>query len=100
MASIVVYASRRAMAQYIALIRQDPDGDFGVSFPDLPGCISVGATLGEARNMAAKALALQMEGLAEDGQAPSEPSTFEAISTDPDNLGGLAILVRSDVKDA
>jgi predicted RNase H-like HicB family nuclease len=31
------------MRYYIALIHKDPDSDFGVSFPDLPGCITADA---------------------------------------------------------
>ena len=28
-----------------SLIHKDADGDYGVSFPDLPGCIAAGTTL-------------------------------------------------------
>ena len=28
------------MSNYIAIIHKDSKSDFGVSFPDLPGCIS------------------------------------------------------------
>jgi predicted RNase H-like HicB family nuclease len=42
---------------YIAIIHKEPNSDFGVSFPDFPGCITTGRTLGEARDMAAEALA-------------------------------------------
>ena len=41
---------------YIAIIHKDADSDFGVSFPDFPGCISAGRTLDEAKNMALEAL--------------------------------------------
>ena len=34
------------MRHYIALIHKDADGDYGVSFPVLPGCISAGAENG------------------------------------------------------
>ena len=37
------------MRQFIALIHKDTDSDYGVSFPDLPGVISAGSTLDEAR---------------------------------------------------
>jgi predicted RNase H-like HicB family nuclease len=67
------------MRQYIALIHKDADSDFGVSFPDLPGCATAGTTLDEARDMAAEALALHLEGLAEDGAAIPEPSSLEAV---------------------
>ena len=33
------------MRPYIALIHKDDDSDFGVSFPDLPGCVATGQTL-------------------------------------------------------
>ncbi len=51
------------MRQYIALIHKDADSDYGVSLPDLPGVITAGSTLDEARDMAAEALALHLEGL-------------------------------------
>lgn len=84
------------MAQYIALIHKDADSDYGVSFPDLPGCISAGATLDEARAMAEEALALHLEGLAEDGEALPEPSSLEAVMNDSVHRDGVAILVRAE----
>ena len=81
------------MRQYIALIHKDVDSDFGVSFPDLPGCVTAGATLDEARAMASEALAFHLEGLVEDGEAIPEPSSLEAIMSDLDNRDGVAILV-------
>jgi predicted RNase H-like HicB family nuclease len=30
---------------YIAYLHKDRDSDFGVSFPDFPGCITAGKTL-------------------------------------------------------
>ena len=39
------------MRYYIALLHKDPKSDYGVSFPDLPGCITAGRTLDEARAM-------------------------------------------------
>ena len=41
---------------YLALIHKDPDSDFGVSFPDFPGCVTAGKSLEEAKAMAAEAL--------------------------------------------
>ena len=40
------------MASYVALIRKDPASDYGVDFPDFPGCVTAGRTLEEARRMA------------------------------------------------
>jgi predicted RNase H-like HicB family nuclease len=81
------------MRPYIALIHKEPDSCFGVSFPDLPGCISAGDTLDEARVMAAEALALHLDGLAEDGEVTPEPSTLEVIMKDALNRDAVAVLV-------
>lgn len=81
------------MRAFIALIHKDAASDYGVSFPDLPGCISAGATLDEARALAAEALALHLEGLAEDGEAFPEPSTLADVMADRVNRDGVAILV-------
>jgi predicted RNase H-like HicB family nuclease len=86
------------MADYIALIHKDADSDYGVSFPDFPGCISAGSTLDEARAGAAEALALHIEGMVEDGEAIPEPSSLDAIMAEPDNRDGVAILVRAEAK--
>jgi predicted RNase H-like HicB family nuclease len=81
------------MTHYIALIHKDPESDFGVSFPDFPGCVTAGKTLDEAQTMAEEALALHVEGMAEDGDPIPEPSSLEAIMSDPANRDGVAVLV-------
>jgi predicted RNase H-like HicB family nuclease len=81
------------MRTYIALIHKDPSSEFGVSFPDFPGCISAGATLDEARFNAEEALAFHVEGMGEDGEAIPEPSSLDAIMADPDNRDGVAVLI-------
>jgi predicted RNase H-like HicB family nuclease len=83
------------MRQFIALIHKDADSDYGVSFPDLPGCVTAGATLDEARDMAAEALALHLEGMAEDGEAAPEPSSLEEVMANPVNRDGVAVLVAA-----
>ena len=52
------------MTDYIALIRKEAGSDFGVSFPDLPGCATAGKDLDEALAFAREALALHLKGLA------------------------------------
>ncbi|WP_079212733.1 type II toxin-antitoxin system HicB family antitoxin [Brucella pituitosa] len=90
------------MRNYIGLIHKDADSDYGVSFPDFPGVITAGRDLDEARQMAEEALAFHIEGLVEDGEAIPEPSSLEAVMTDPDNKDGVAILValKSETKKA
>jgi predicted RNase H-like HicB family nuclease len=83
------------MRQYIGLIHKDRESDYGVSFPDFPGLATAGRTLDEARAMAEEALAFHIEGLVADDEAIPEPSTLEAIMTDPTNRDGVAILVAA-----
>lgn len=78
------------VTHYIALVHKDADTDYGVSFPDLPGCVTAGATLDEARAMAAAALALHLEGLAEDGEAIPAPSSLEAIMVEAEHRDAIA----------
>jgi predicted RNase H-like HicB family nuclease len=81
------------MRHYIALIHKDADSDYGVSFPDLPGCVTAGTSLDEARSFAEEALALHLSGMAGDGEAVPETSSLEAIMNDPENQDGVAVLV-------
>ena len=39
------------MRSYIAVLHKDKDSDYGVSFPDFPGCITAGSSLEEAKEM-------------------------------------------------
>jgi predicted RNase H-like HicB family nuclease len=83
------------MRHYIALIHKDADSDYGVSFPDLPGVITVGSSLDEARKLATEALAFHLEGLAEDGEAVPEPSSLEEIMRVRENMDGVATLIEA-----
>ena len=40
------------MANYIAIVHKEAKSDFGVSFPDFPGCITAGKNIDEAKDMA------------------------------------------------
>jgi predicted RNase H-like HicB family nuclease len=83
------------MRQYIALIHQDAGSDYGVSFPDLPGCVTAGLDLDDARAMAEEALALHLAGMAEDEEPIPEPSSLEAAMADRENRDAVAILVKA-----
>lgn len=73
---------------YIGLIHEEPTSDYGVSFPDLPGCITAGVSLEEARAMAAEALTLHIEGM----EIP-QPSSADAVVAHPDACDAIALLV-------
>ena len=81
------------MRTYIALIRKDADSDFGVEFPDFPGCVTAGASLDEALAMAREALALHIEGLTEDGAVLPAPAMLDQIMEVADNQDTVPALV-------
>jgi predicted RNase H-like HicB family nuclease len=81
------------MRHTIGVIHKDEKSDYGISFPDFPGCVSAGATLDEVREMGEAALALHVRGMIEDGDPIPEPTSLEDIMTDPDFRDGVAVLV-------
>ncbi|AOY58394.1 MULTISPECIES: type II toxin-antitoxin system HicB family antitoxin [Desulfococcus] len=83
------------MANYIAVVHKASKTDFGVSFPDFPGCITAGQTVDEAKDLAQEALALHVKGMIEDGDEMPAPSKLEDIMADADYADVIAYLVVS-----
>lgn len=81
------------MTSYIALLRKDPASDYGVDFPDFPGCVTAGRSLDEARRMAAEALALHIEGLNADRAPVPVPTGLDAVMANPEHRDAVAFLV-------
>jgi predicted RNase H-like HicB family nuclease len=81
------------MRPYIALTHKEADSDFGVSFPDIPGCVTAGATLDKAREMATGALRLHIECVLQDGEALPEPPSLVSVVAERENRAGAAVLV-------
>ena len=81
------------MTAYTALLRKEPNSDFGVDFPDFPGCVTAGRTLDEARRMAGDALDLHIRGMIEDREPIPDPSSLDAIMADAGNRDAVAFLV-------
>jgi predicted RNase H-like HicB family nuclease len=71
------------MAGYIALVHKDAGTSYGVSFPDVPGCISAGDTFEQAVTNAAEALAGHFGAMKADGDPIPAPRSFEALKRDP-----------------
>jgi predicted RNase H-like HicB family nuclease len=96
---------------YPALVDKDEDSDFGVSFPDFPGCVSAGKTLEDAILGAQEALAghvalmladnetLPQPGSLEQAAAAKEPSTV-AIALVPVVFPGRARRVNVTLDEA
>jgi predicted RNase H-like HicB family nuclease len=82
------------MTSYIALLRKDKNSDYGVDFPDFPGCVTAGKTLEETRRMAEEALAFHIDGMIAGGETVPEPSDLDTIMSDPQNRDAVGFVVQ------
>lgn len=81
---------------YYALIDVE-DGIYGIRFPDFPGCVSSGATLGEAIANGTEALTDHIEVTADYGEPIPEPS--DAVSPEEgDVLTAITVRVPGKIK--
>lgn len=79
---------------YAIAIHKDAGSDYGVSVPDLPGCISAGESIEDAIAMAREAIELHLIGLIEEGGFPPEPTPIEQWRAHPDYAGATWAVVR------
>ena len=57
---------------------KEPEGGYTVTVPALPGCVTFGATIEQAVEMAGEAIQLYLESLADHGEEiPMEKDVFE-----------------------
>jgi predicted RNase H-like HicB family nuclease len=64
---------------FTAVFKREPEGGYTVHFPALRGCITYGASLDEARDMAREALTLYLESLLEDDLPIPEDSPAQPL---------------------
>ena len=62
--------------EYLIIFEKNTQGHFGAFVPDLPGCVSIGDTLTEAKKNIKEAIELHIEGMKAEGYMISEPSSF------------------------
>jgi predicted RNase H-like HicB family nuclease len=67
---------------YIALVHKDKGTSYGVSFPDVPGCISAGDTFEEAVDNSAVALAGHLAVMEADGDPIPHARSLEELKQD------------------
>jgi predicted RNase H-like HicB family nuclease len=84
------------MVRYIAYIRKDAESDYGVEFPDVPGCITAGRTLEDAHAMAQEALAAYIEMLNEQGKPVPRPSTLDELANDRGRKDAVVSFIELD----
>ena len=76
--------------------RNDDDGSYTVTFPDLPGCITEGKNLDEALYMAQSAMSLWLEYSIDHKDVIPAPSRMTEIHAEP---GEFVNLVRAEIRD-
>ena len=72
------------------------DGSYTITYPDIPGCISEGKTLGNAMYMAEAALKEYIEYLADKKKDIPEASTLKDVKV---GRGEFVNLIRAELKD-
>ena len=82
--------------KFPVVLHKDPDSDYGVAVPDLPGCFSAGPTVEAALDAAVEAIECHIEGLLTDGLAVPPAKPVEKHRTNRDYAGGLWALVDVD----
>jgi predicted RNase H-like HicB family nuclease len=71
-----------ARMTYWAVLERGEDGGFGVFFPDLDGCITLGETAAEAAENAREALSLHLETMEEAGQELPAPRDLRELKAE------------------
>lgn len=79
--------------RYSVVIHKDPDSDYGVTVPSLPGCFSVGTTIDEALDKVVEAIECHIEGLLIDGDPVPAPQEIEVHKDNPDYADGVWAIV-------
>jgi predicted RNase H-like HicB family nuclease len=82
--------------RYPIVIHKDPNSDYGVTVPDIPGCFSAGETIEEAFDMAREAILCHIEALLIDDEPIPAPNAVEKHRHHPDFQDGIFMLVDID----
>jgi predicted RNase H-like HicB family nuclease len=82
---------------YPVVIHKDPDSDYGVTVPDLPGCFSAGDTVDDALAQAVEAIECHIEGLMLDEEPIPVPKSIEDHRNNPDYADGIWAVVSVDL---
>ena len=83
--------------KYPVVIHKDENSDYGVTFPDLPGCFSAGETIEEALANAQEAAECHIEGILIDSEPIPVSTNIEKHKDNPDFKDGIWALVEVDL---
>ena len=67
---------------YPAILEKEPGSVYGVTFPDLPGCVTCGDSIEEVQSLIQQAVAAHLESLRAHGEPVPEPTakTFQVTA--------------------
>ncbi|PIP63700.1 antitoxin HicB [Candidatus Roizmanbacteria bacterium CG_4_9_14_3_um_filter_33_18] len=79
---------KQKVLNYTAVFQKEPEGGYTVFVPMLPGCVSYGKNLGEAREMVNDAIKLYVESLSvHNEEIPTEENIFYSqININPSKI--------------
>jgi predicted RNase H-like HicB family nuclease len=83
--------------RYPVVVHKEPQSDYGVTVPDLPGCFSAGETMDEALTQVVEAIECHLEGLLLDAEPIPPAKEIEFHRNNPEYRDGIWALVTVDL---
>ncbi|KOR31622.1 phage-like protein [Achromatium sp. WMS3] len=83
--------------QYPIVIHKEPDSDFGVTIPDIPGCFTAGESIEEAIVMAQEAIECHLEGLLIDNESIPLAKKIEEHQINKEYSNGVWVMIDIDI---
>ena len=83
--------------KFPVFMQKDPDSDYGVTVPDLPGCFSAGSSIEAAFENAGEAILTHIEGLLLDHESIPVPRPIESLKKEYPAQGLVWGLVTVDL---
>ena len=83
--------------KFPVVLHKDPDSEYGVTVPDLPGCFSAGRTVEEALDAVVEAIECHIGGLLMDGLPVPAAQPVEAHRKNREYTGGFWALADVDL---
>ncbi len=83
--------------KYPIVIHKDPESDYSVTVPDLPGCYSAGSSIEEAIYMAKEAIECHIEGMLLDGEVAPKILPIERHKENLEYNDGIWGIIEVDI---
>jgi predicted RNase H-like HicB family nuclease len=83
--------------KYPIVIHKDPESDYGVTVPDIPGCFSAGTSVDEAIEMAKEAIECHIEGLIMDNDPMPVSTAIDKHQLNAQYANGIWAVIEVDI---